>query len=164
MQPSYSGRPYLQKFEHLSSIEASWRKFATAVVCANLTGTHTIPAFVIAQYKNSQCLYKQLHMNTLPINFFPQKKSVEGVLHLNYVTHFLLIMEKGVQQQWVLIKRFLLIVDTAPCGQLKEQISVLFLRANIRSFKMAQVMLLNSAMDQGVDRVNEKKIPKNISA
>lgn len=55
-------------------------------------------------------------------------------------------------------------MDTAPCGQLKEQISVLFLRANMRSFKMAQVMLLNSAMDQGVDRVNEKKIPKNISA
>lgn len=74
MQPSYSGRPYLQKFEHLSSIEASWRKFATAVVCANLTGTHTIPAFVIAQYKNSQCLYKQLHMNTIPINYFSQKK------------------------------------------------------------------------------------------
>lgn len=46
----------------------------TLLVCANASGNHRLPLVVIGKSKKPRC-FKQLNMNSLPVNYYVQKNA-----------------------------------------------------------------------------------------
>lgn len=120
----------------------------TAMVCANATGNHRLPLAVIGRAKKPRA-FKNLNLNTLPVNYYAQKNAWMDQTILTEWFHKVFVPQ--VRAHLALLKlpqEALLIMDNAPSHpyeQLKSddgKIKCFFLPANTTP--------LIQPMDQGI--------------
>lgn len=119
----------------------------TAMVCANASGTHSLPLLVIGKSKKPRCFK---NVTCLPVTYRAQKSSwMSSDIFLDWYTNTFIPEVKQFREKEGKTGKVLLIIDNAPThpdidilNKIDEDFSVMFLPPNVTA--------LLQPMDQGV--------------
>uniref|UniRef100_A0A5S6QSY9 DDE-1 domain-containing protein n=1 Tax=Trichuris muris TaxID=70415 RepID=A0A5S6QSY9_TRIMR len=122
-------------------------KGVTVMICANSSGTHSIPLLVIGKSKKPKCFK---HAKNLPVVYRSQKKAwMNGVIFMGWFENTFIPEVKKFQHLTGKSGNVLLLTDNAPphpstqsLNSVDETVEVIFLPPN--------VIPLRQPMDQGV--------------